>query len=102
MELPNADKPEYIGVIAGDPSPSFLCTAGNHLFFNLDKQGLGIARIENDGALTYIGRALEDRDGRMLTYRIHFDGEFLYTSYKMPVPSVDKPPVFRIYKVKSV
>jgi hypothetical protein len=102
LELPNIDKPEYIGVIAGDPSPSFLCTVGNHLLFNLDKQGLGIARIENDGALTYIGRALEDRDGRMLTYRIHFDGEFLYTSYKMPVPSADIPPVFRIYKVKSV
>jgi hypothetical protein len=102
LELPNIDKPEYIGVIAGDPSPSFLCTVGNHLLFNLDKQGLGIARIENDGALTYIGRALEDNDGRMLTYRIHFDGEFLYTSYKMPVPSADKPPVFRIYKVKSV
>ena len=100
MELPDADKPEYIGVIAGDPSPSFLCTAGNHLLFNLDKQGLGIARIENDGKLTYIGRALEDGDGRMLTYRIYFDGEFLYTSYKMPVPSADKSPVFRIYKVR--
>ena len=101
MELPDADKPEYIGVIAGDPSPSFLCTAGNHLLFNLDKQGLGVARIENDGKLTYIGRALEDPDGRMLTYRIHFDGEFLYLSYKMPVPSAEKQPVFRIYKVRS-
>ena len=101
LELPNIDKPEYIGVIAGDPSPSFLCTVGNLLLFNLDKQGLGIARIENDGKLTYVGRALEDRDGRMLTYRIYFDGEFLYTSYKMPVPSADKPPVFRIYKVRS-
>ena len=102
MELPDADKPEYIGVIAGDPSPSFLCTVGKRLLFNLDKQGLGIARIENDGALTYIGRALEDSDGRMLTYRIHFDGEFLYTSYKMPETCADTPPVFRIYKVKSV
>ena len=101
LELPNADKPEYIGVIAGDPAPSFLCTADNHLLFNLDKQGLGVAKIENDGKLTYIGRTLEDPDGRMLTYRIHFDGEFLYTSYKMPVPSAEKPPVFRIYKVSS-
>ncbi len=101
MELPHGDKPEYIGVIAGDPSPSFLCTVGNHLLFNLDKQGLGVARIENDNKLTYIGRTLEDPDGRMLTYRIHFDGEFLYTSYKMPVSNADKPPVFRMYKVKS-
>ena len=102
LELPDADKPEYIGVIAGDLAPSFLCTVGDFLLFNLDKQGLGIARIENDGKLTYVGRALEDTDGRMLTYRIHFDGEFLYTSYKMPVPSTDKPPVFRMYKVSSV
>lgn len=101
MELPNGDKPEFIGVIAGDPAPSFLCAAGNHLLFNLDKQGLGIARIENDGKLTYIGRTLEDPDGRMLTYRIHFDGEILYTSYKMPVPDADHPPVFRMYKVTS-
>lgn len=101
LELPDSDKPEYIGVIAGDPSPSFLCTVGDYLLFNLDKQGLGMARIENDGKLTYIGRALEDPDGRMLTYRIHFDGEFLYTSYKMPVPSADTPPVFRIYRVRT-
>ncbi len=101
MELPHRDKPEYIGVIAGDPSPSFLCTVGHHLLFNLDKQGLGVARIENDNKLTYIGRTLEDPDGRMLTYRIYFDGEFLYTSYQMPVPNADKPPVFRMYKVKS-
>ena len=101
MELPDGDKPEYIGVIAGDPSPSFLYTAGNHLLFNLDKQGLGVAKIENDGKLVYIGRALEDPDGRMLTYRIHFDGEFLFLSYKMPVPSAEKQPVFRIYKVRS-
>lgn len=101
LELPNVDKPEYIGVISGDPSPAFLCTADNHLLFNLDKQGLGVAKIENDGKLTYIGRTLEDPDGRMLTYRIYFDGEFLYTSYKMPVPDADKPPVFRIYKVRS-
>ena len=99
MELPDADKPEYIGVIAGDPAPSFLCTVDDHLLFNLDKQGLGVAKIEKDGRLTYIGRELEDPDGRMLTYRIHFDGEFLYLSYKMPVPSADKPPVFRVYKV---
>ena len=101
MELPNADKPEYIGAIMGDPSPAFLCTADNYLLFNLDKQGLGVAKIENDGKLTYIGRALEDPDGRMLTYRIHFDGELLYTSYKMPIPSTEKPPVFRIYKVSA-
>ena len=100
LELPCADKPEYIGVIGGDLSPSFLCTVGDYLLFNLDKQGLGIAKIENDGKLTYIGRALEDRDGRMLTYRMHFDGEFLYTSYKMPIPNADKPPVFRIYRVE--
>ena len=100
LELPCSDKPEYIGVIGGDLSPSFLCTVGNYLLFNLDKQGLGIAKIENDGKLAYIGRALEDRDGRMLTYRIHFDGEFLYTSYKMPVPSAEKPPVFRMYRVE--
>ncbi len=62
----------------------------------------GAASIENDGKLTYIGRFLEDPDGRMLTYSIHFDGEYLYTSYKMPVPSADKPPVFRIYKVRTV
>ena len=102
MELPDIDKPECYGAHEGDPSPSFLCTVGDHLLFNLDKQGLGIARIERDGKLTYIGRALEDPDGRMLTYRMHFDGEFLYLSYKMPVPSAEKPPVFRIYKVKSM
>ena len=101
LELPNADKPEYIGAITGDPSPSFLCTVYDYLLFNLDKQGLGVAKIENDGKLTYIGRTLEDPDGRMLTYRIHFDGEFLYTSYKMPIPNEDKPPVFRIYKVRN-
>lgn len=101
LELPNADKPEYIGAITGDPSPSFLCTVYDYLLFNLDKQGLGVAKIENDGKLTYIGRTLEDPDGRMLTYRIHFDGEFLYTSYKMPIPNEDKPPVFRIYKARN-
>ena len=101
MELPDIDKPECYGAHAGDPSPSFLCTAGDYLLFNLDKQGLGVAKIENDGKLAYIGRALEDPDGRMLTYRIHFDGEFLYLSYKMPVPSAEKQPVFRIYKVRS-
>ena len=101
LELPNADKPEYIGAITGDPSPSFLCTVDDYLLFNLDKQGLGVAKIENDGKLTYIGRTLEDPDGRMLTYRIHFDGEFLYTSYKMPIPNEDKPPVFRIYKARN-
>ena len=101
MELPACDKPDYIGVIAGDPAPSFLCTVGDHLLFNLDKQGLGIARIERSGQLTYIGRALKDPDGRMLTYRIHFDGEFLYTSYKMPVPQADKPPVFRMYRMEA-
>ena len=100
MELPDIDKPECYGAYAGDPSPSFLCTAGDYLLFNLDKQGLGVAKIENDGKLAYIGRALEDPDGRMLTYRIHFDGEFLYLSYKMPVPSAGKQPVFRIYKVR--
>ena len=102
MELPDEDKPEYVGVIAGDPSPSFLCTAGRYLLFNLDKQGLGIARIENDNKLTYIGRTLEDPDGRVLTYRIHCDGEFLYTSYKMPVANAEIPPVFRVYKVDLV
>ncbi|MBQ7364497.1 MAG: hypothetical protein IJW46_02740, partial [Clostridia bacterium] len=101
MELPDIDKPECYGAHEGDPSPSFLCTVGNHLLFNLDKQGLGVARIENDGKLTYLGRTLEDPDGRMLTYRMHFDGEFLYTSYKMPVPNADIPHVFRIYKVES-
>ena len=101
LELPNADKPEYVGAIMGDPAPSFLCTVDSYLLFNLDKQGLGVAKIENDGKLSYIGRALEDSDGRMLTYRIHFDGEFLYTSYKMPVSSAGKPPVFRIYKVSA-
>ena len=101
MELPDCDKPEYIGTIAGDPAPSFLCTLGNYLLFNLDKQGIGVARIESDGKLTYLGHTLEDTEGRMLTYQIHFDGEFLYTSYKMPIPSADKPPVFRIYKVDS-
>jgi len=100
MELPNCDKPEYVGAITGDPAPSFLCTVGDHLLFNLDKQGIGIASIEKDGRLTYIGRVLEDPDGRMLTYRIHFDGEFLYTSYKMAVPNAEKPPVFRIYRVE--
>ena len=102
MELPDIDKPECYGAHAGDPAPSFLCTAGDYLLFNLDKQGLGIAKIESDGKLTYIGRALEDPDGRMLTYRIHFDGEFLYTVYKMPIPNADKPPVFRIYRVETV
>ena len=99
MELPDTDKPECYGAHEGDPAPSFLCTIDDHLLFNLDKQGLGIAKIEKDGTLTYIGRDLEDPDGRMLTYRIHYDGEFLYTSYKMPVPHADIPPVFRIYKV---
>lgn len=99
MELPDEDKPEYVGVIAGDPSPSFLCIAGSYLLFNLDKQGLGIARIEDDNKLTYIGRTLEDPDGRVLTYRIHYDGEFLYTSYKMPVANAEIPPVFRMFKV---
>ena len=99
MELPDADKPECYGAYRGDPAPSFLCNVGDHLLFNLDKQGLGIARIEKDGKLTYIGRALEDPDGRMLTYMIHFDGEFLYMSYKMPLPVAGKPPVFRIYRV---
>jgi hypothetical protein len=99
MELPDEDKPEYVGVIAGDPSPSFLCTAGSYLLFNLDKQGLGIARIEDDNKLTYIGRTLEDPDGRVLTYRIHYDGEFLYASYKMPVANAAIPPVFRVFKV---
>ena len=99
LELPSADKPEYVGVIAGDPSPSFLCTVEGYLLFNLDKQGIGMAKIEDDGKLTYIGRALEDSDGRMLTYRIHYDGELLYTSYKMPIPDAEKPPVFRIYRV---
>ena len=99
MELPDEDKPKYVGVIAGDPSPSFLCTAGSYLLFNLDKQGLGIARIEDDNKLTYIGRTLEDPDGRVLTYRIHYDGEFLYTSYKMPVANAEIPPVFRVFKV---
>ena len=102
LELPNADKPEYVGAIMGDPSPAFLCTADNYLLFNLDKQGLGVAKIENDGKLTYIGRTLEDPDGRMLTYRIHFDGELFYTSYKMPIPSAGKPPVFRIYKLSAM
>ena len=74
--------------------------ADDHLLFNLDKQGLGVARIEKDGGLTYIGRALEDADGRMLTYRIHFDGEFLYTSYKMATPIADKPPVFRMFRIE--
>ena len=101
MELPDCDKPEYIGVIAGDPAPSYLCAVGDHILFNLDKQGIGIARIESDNKLTYIGRALEDADGRMLTYRIHFDGEFLYASYKMPIPNADKPPVFRMYRVEA-
>ncbi|MBE6581566.1 MAG: hypothetical protein E7650_08170, partial [Ruminococcaceae bacterium] len=63
MELPDIDKPECYGAHAGDPSPSFLCTAGDYLLFNLDKQGLGVAKIENDGKLAYIGRALEDPDG---------------------------------------
>ena len=99
MHLPECDKPEYIGAITGDPAPSFLCTVGSYLLFNLDKQGLGIAKIESDGRLTYVGRALEDPEGRMLTYRLHFDGEFLYTSYKMPIPGTDIPPVLRIYKV---
>lgn len=99
MELPDEDKPKYVGVIAGDPSPSFLCTAGSYLLFNLDKQGLGIARIEDDNKLTYIGRTLEDPDGRVLTYRIHYDREFLYTSYKMPVANAEIPPVFRVFKV---
>ena len=101
MELPDIDKPECYGAHAGDPAPSFLCTAGDYLLFNLDKQGLGIAKIESDGKLTYIGRTLEDPDGRMLTYRIHFDGEFLYTAYKMPIPHADKPPVFRIYRISA-
>ena len=99
MELPEADKPECYGVFAGDPAPSFLCTAGDYLLFNLDLQGLGVAKIGGDGMLTYLGRTLEDPDRRMLTYRMHFDGEFLYTSYKMPIPEAGKPPVFRIYKV---
>ena len=102
MELPECDKPEYIGAILGDPAPSFLCTVGSYLLFNLDKQGLGIARIEDDGRLTYIGRTLEDPEGRMLTYRIHFDGEFLYTSYRVPLPRANTPPVLRIYKVEAI
>ena len=102
MELPESDKPEFVGVIAGDPAPSFLCTVNNFLLFNLDKQGLGIAEIGTDNKLTYIGRALEDPDGRALTYSIHFDGEFLYTSYKMPVASTEKPPVFRMFTVDAV
>lgn len=101
MELPDVDKPESYGAFEGDPAPSFLCTAGNHLLFNLDKQGLGIARIENDGKLKYIGRALEDADGRTLTFRMHFDGDCLYASYKMYTHAVDKPHVFRIFKVES-
>ena len=101
LELPDADKPEYVGAITGDPGPSFLCTTDNHLLFNLDKQGLGVAKIENDGKLTYVGRILEDTDGRTLTYQIKFDGELLYTSYKMSVPNEYTPPVFRIYKLES-
>ena len=34
LELPEGDKPEYIGVISGDPAPSFLCTVENFLLFN--------------------------------------------------------------------
>ena len=99
MKIPDCDKPEYIGAIAGDPAPSFLCTVGDFLLFNLDKQGVGIARIGDDGKLQYVGRALADPDGRQLTYQLRYDGEFLYASYKTPVPEDGKPPVFCLYKV---
>ena len=99
MEIPDEDKPEYIGVIAGDPAPSYLCVMENYLLFNLDKQGLGVARIEKDNKLRYLGSVLDDRKGRMLTHRMHYDGESLFLSFKMPVPSADCPPVFRGYFV---
>lgn len=101
MELPEEDKPKFIGVIAGDPAPSFLCTAGDYLLFNLDKQGLGVAKIGPDNKLTYIGRALEDPEGRQLTYQLHFDGEFLYTSYRDLVENEKNPPVFRMYRLEN-
>lgn len=101
LPLPDADKPKFIGVIAGDPAPSFLCVAKDYLLFNLDCQGLGIAKIEADGRLTYMGRALEDPCGRQLTYRLHFDGEFLCASYKMPIPDGKNPPVFRMFEMEN-
>lgn len=99
MVLPECDKPLFIGAIAGDPAPSFLCTAEDYLLFNLDKQGLGIAKIGEDGKLTYLGRALEDPDGRQLTYHLHYDGQFLHTSYKV-IPEGPLQPVFRMFTVK--
>ena len=101
LELPDADKPKFIGVIAGDPAPSFLCVAKDYLLFNLDCEGLGIAKIEADGKLTYMGRTLEDPCGRQLTYALDFDGEFLFTSYKMPIPDEKHPPLFRIYRMEN-
>ena len=101
LELPDCDKPAYIGIIAGDPAPSFLCVAGDYLLFNLDKQGLGMAKIEKDGKLTYKGRTLEDPQGRQLTYQLSFDGEFLYTSYRDLLENEEKPPVFRMYRMEN-
>ncbi len=101
LPLPDADKPKFIGVIAGDPAPSFLCVARDHLLFNLDCQGLGIAKIEADGRLTYKGRTLQDPCGRQLTYRLSFDGEFLCASYKMPIPDGKNPPVFRMFEMEN-
>ena len=97
LPLPAQDKPAFIGVIAGDPAPSFLCVAEDHLLFNLDKQGLGIAKIEADGKLTYVGRELEDSEGRQLTHCLCFDGDYLFAAYKMPVADPAKPPVLRLF-----
>ena len=99
MEIPDEDKPEFIGVIMGDPAPSYLCVMENYLFFNLDKQGLGVAKIEDGGKLRYIGSILDDRKGRMLTHKMQIDGDTLLLSFKKPIPDADTPPVLRAYYV---
>ena len=71
----------------------------NYLFFNLDKQGLGVAKIEDGGKLRYIGSILDDRKGRMLTHGMQIDGDTLLLSFKKPIPDADTPPVLRAYYV---
>lgn len=97
MELPNEDKPTYTGMLGGDPAPAYLCVAEPYLLFNLDKEGIGVAEIQKDGKLTYLGRTLEDAEGRALSHNLQFDGQWLYAAYRHPLGEENIPPVFRIF-----